>query len=122
MANYAINGFGRIGRNVLRAMTQKQVQQVLAINDLTEVASHEIAEAATDPDVDSGVIGWYDDVVVRTPQGWRISRRSCRTQWWGGNPAVLQTTPDVHVEHVLDSLRAEVQAGRILHFQALSGG
>src|SRR4029450_1821799 len=36
MANYAINGFGRIGRNVLRAMTQKQVQQVLAINDLTD--------------------------------------------------------------------------------------
>src|SRR5947208_8606653 len=36
MANYAINGFGRIGRNVLRAMTQKQVQQVVAINDLTD--------------------------------------------------------------------------------------
>ena len=36
MANYAINGFGRIGRNVLRAMTQKQVQQVRAINDLTD--------------------------------------------------------------------------------------
>ena len=36
MANFAINGFGRIGRNVLRAMTQKQVQQVRAINDLTD--------------------------------------------------------------------------------------
>src|SRR5438876_5842478 len=36
MANYAINGFGRIGRNVLRAMTQKQVQQIRAINDLTD--------------------------------------------------------------------------------------
>src|SRR5438876_6050942 len=36
MANYAINGFGRIGRNVLRAMTQKQVQQMRAINDLTD--------------------------------------------------------------------------------------
>lgn len=36
MANFAINGFGRIGRNVLRAMTQKQVEQVLAINDLTD--------------------------------------------------------------------------------------
>jgi len=31
-----INGFGRIGRNVLRAMTQKQVEQVRAINDLTD--------------------------------------------------------------------------------------
>src|SRR5436189_4814101 len=36
MANYAINGFVRIGRNVLRAMTQKQVERVRAINDLTD--------------------------------------------------------------------------------------
>src|SRR5260370_24864920 len=35
MANCGINGFGRIGRNVLRAMTQKQVERVRAINDLT---------------------------------------------------------------------------------------
>jgi glyceraldehyde 3-phosphate dehydrogenase len=36
MANYGINGFGRIGRNVLRAMSQKDVQKVQAINDLTD--------------------------------------------------------------------------------------
>jgi glyceraldehyde 3-phosphate dehydrogenase len=36
MPSYAINGFGRIGRNVLRAMSQKQVERVLAINDLTD--------------------------------------------------------------------------------------
>ncbi|MBV9617886.1 MAG: type I glyceraldehyde-3-phosphate dehydrogenase [Verrucomicrobia bacterium] len=36
MANFGINGFGRIGRNVLRAMSQKQVAQVRAINDLTD--------------------------------------------------------------------------------------
>ncbi|MEY2485078.1 MAG: hypothetical protein QOH39_726 [Verrucomicrobiota bacterium] len=36
MANFAINGFGRIGRNVLRAMTQKQVERVQAVNDLTD--------------------------------------------------------------------------------------
>ena len=36
MANFAINGFGRIGRNVLRAMTPQQVKQVRAINDLTD--------------------------------------------------------------------------------------
>jgi glyceraldehyde 3-phosphate dehydrogenase len=36
MPSYAINGFGRIGRNVLRAMSQKQVEHVLAINDLTD--------------------------------------------------------------------------------------
>jgi glyceraldehyde 3-phosphate dehydrogenase (phosphorylating) len=36
MANYGINGFGRIGRNVLRAMSQKDVARVRAINDLTD--------------------------------------------------------------------------------------
>jgi glyceraldehyde 3-phosphate dehydrogenase len=36
MANFGINGFGRIGRNVLRAMTQKQVERVRGINDITD--------------------------------------------------------------------------------------
>ena len=36
MANLGINGFGRIGRNVLRAMNQKQVARIQAINDLTD--------------------------------------------------------------------------------------
>src|SRR3954469_17332756 len=36
MANVGINGFGRIGRNVLRAMTQQQVARIRAINDLTD--------------------------------------------------------------------------------------
>src|SRR4030081_2775584 len=36
MANYGINGFGRIGRNVLRAMSQNDVKGVRAINDLTD--------------------------------------------------------------------------------------
>src|SRR5206468_5683167 len=36
MANYGINGFGRIGRNVLRAMSKSNVKRVRAINDLTD--------------------------------------------------------------------------------------
>jgi glyceraldehyde 3-phosphate dehydrogenase len=36
MATYGINGFGRIGRNVLRAMTDAQLKKVVAINDLTD--------------------------------------------------------------------------------------
>ena len=36
MPKFGINGFGRIGRNVLRAMSQTQVEQVVAINDLTD--------------------------------------------------------------------------------------
>lgn len=65
--------------------------------------------------------GWYDDALVRTAAGWRIARRSCRTVWWGGNPKVLQTAPEVHVEHVLDALSVEVREGRIEHFAALPG-
>ena len=36
MAKFGINGFGRIGRNVLRAMTPAQAANVVAINDLTD--------------------------------------------------------------------------------------
>jgi len=37
MATYAINGFGRIGRNVLRALIEKgELTKVVAINDLTD--------------------------------------------------------------------------------------
>lgn len=67
-------------------------------------------------------VGWYDDLLVRKDGGWRISRRSCRTVWWGGNPAVLQTTPDVHVEPELNSLRADAQAGTLAHLRRLTGG
>jgi glyceraldehyde 3-phosphate dehydrogenase len=36
MPKYAINGFGRIGRNVLRAMSDSELRNVVAINDLTD--------------------------------------------------------------------------------------
>jgi glyceraldehyde 3-phosphate dehydrogenase len=36
MANIGINGFGRIGRNVLRAMSPEQVSNVVALNDITD--------------------------------------------------------------------------------------
>ena len=36
MPKYAINGFGRIGRNVLRAMSDEELRNVVAINDLTD--------------------------------------------------------------------------------------
>src|SRR5206468_7409074 len=65
MANYAINGFGRIGRNVLRAMTQKQVQQVLAINDLTD--THTLAHLLKWDSVHGkfdGKIGYDDENII----------------------------------------------------------
>lgn len=39
MAKYAINGFGRIGRNVLRSMSTEERNKVVAINDLTDPAT-----------------------------------------------------------------------------------
>ena len=36
MAKIGINGFGRIGRNVLRAMSPEQVSNVVALNDITD--------------------------------------------------------------------------------------
>jgi hypothetical protein len=32
--------------------------------------------------------GWYDDTLVRTPDGWRIAARNYGTNWWRGNPRV----------------------------------
>jgi glyceraldehyde 3-phosphate dehydrogenase len=67
MANFAINGFGRIGRNVLRAMTQKQVEQVRAINDLTD--THTLAHLLKWDSVHSkfdGEIGYdNENIIVR---------------------------------------------------------
>ena len=37
--------------------------------------------------------GWYDDALLRTPDGWRITRRVCRITWWTGNPSVNETIP-----------------------------
>jgi len=36
MAKYAINGFGRIGRMVLRSLSDSELKKVVAINDLTD--------------------------------------------------------------------------------------
>ncbi len=66
-------------------------------------------------------VGWYDDFLVRSPAGWRIKVRSCRTVWSGGNPAVLQTMPGVSGEQQLDSLSREAAADRIAHLSAFGG-
>lgn len=66
--------------------------------------------------------GWYDDTLVRSPQGWRIRCRSCRTVWSGGNPLVLQTMPGITGEQKLDSLSREAAAGRVNYLNAIDGG
>lgn len=50
-------------------------------------------------------IGWYDDVLVRTTSGWRISERMCRTVSWSGNVRVIETVPGVQFDLPVDSMR-----------------
>jgi hypothetical protein len=65
--------------------------------------------------------GWYDDQLVRTPAGWRVKVRACRSVWAGGNPVVLQTMPGVSGEQTLDSLSREAAGGNIAYLRALTG-
>jgi SnoaL-like domain len=63
--------------------------------------------------------GWYDDELVRMSGGWRITRRTNRTFWSGGNPLVLQTVPGITVELQHFALRDEAAAGRVAFLNAL---
>jgi len=63
--------------------------------------------------------GWYDDRLVRTDDGWRISTRICRIIWWGGNPLVAETSPSVKFQLPMKSLRADRLAGHIHFFNSL---
>src|SRR2546429_1113891 len=95
MANYAINGFGRIGRNVLRAMTQKHVQQVLDINDLTD--THTLAHLLKWDSVDGkldGEIGYDDENIIVRGRKIKILKES--------DPATL-AWPKLDVDIVLES-------------------
>lgn len=55
--------------------------------------------------------GYYDDELVRTDEGWRISRRVCRLLSWSGNPSV----PEPQREHQPD------MSARGLHDYAAAG-
>jgi hypothetical protein len=65
--------------------------------------------------------GWYDDTLVRTPDGWRIARRVCRITWWTGNPAVNETIPGVRFDLGTTVLRREAEAGRVGVLNAMLG-
>jgi len=65
MANYGINGFGRIGRNVLRAMSQQDVERIRAINDLTD--THTLAHLLKWDSVHGkfdGELGYDDENII----------------------------------------------------------
>jgi len=64
--------------------------------------------------------GWYDDRLLRTPAGWRIRERVCRTVWCEGNPEVMGSTPDPAAEFPLFSLKTEATAKRLRFLAAIT--
>jgi glyceraldehyde 3-phosphate dehydrogenase len=96
MASYGINGFGRIGRNVLRAMSPEQLKKVVAINDLTDnkTLAHLLKYDSTAGRFPGTVE--YDDESI-TVNGHRIlaaAERDPANLDWGGKgvDVVLEST------------------------------
>jgi SnoaL-like domain len=57
---------------------------------------------------------WYDDELVRLPEGWRVCKRSVGNFWWrGAMPA------EGDVPRVVDSFPEWVKAGRVGYMNAL---
>jgi hypothetical protein len=63
--------------------------------------------------------GWYDDHLVRTPAGWLIDKRVCRTNWWDGNPRVAETMPTGPPRQGPAMLRKVAAAGEIAYVDAV---
>ncbi|MEA3188918.1 MAG: hypothetical protein QOD99_2748 [Chthoniobacter sp.] len=96
MAKYGINGFGRIGRNVLRAMSPQQVGNVAAINDLTDTKTlaHLLKWDSVHGKFD-GEIGYDDEnIVVRGHKIKVLKERDPANLPWKtlGVDAVLEST------------------------------
>ena len=96
MASYGINGFGRIGRNVLRAMSPEQLKKVVAINYLTDnkTLAHLLKYDSTAGRFNGTVE--YDDESI-TVNGHRImaaAERDPANLDWGGKgvDVVLEST------------------------------
>ena len=65
--------------------------------------------------------GWYDDVLVRTPGGWRIKDRIAKLVSWTGNPRVPVPVPEHHPDMDTNTLAEAVAAGKIRYFEAIKG-
>jgi len=62
--------------------------------------------------------GWYDDTIVRTPEGWRIKHRICKIIWWGGNPRLNRSEHSVAFDLPVTSLRAAADASGVSYLKA----
>jgi glyceraldehyde 3-phosphate dehydrogenase len=96
MAKFGINGFGRIGRNVLRAMTQAQVENVVAINDLTDTKTlaHLLKWDSVHGKFDGEVTFDNEFIIVRGHKIKILKERDPANLPWGtlGVDVVLEST------------------------------
>ena len=96
MPNFGINGFGRIGRNVLRAMKQSQVEQVAAINDLTDTKTlaHLLKWDSVHGRFDGEVGHDAENIIVRGHPIKILKQRDPAALPWGslGVDVVLEST------------------------------
>jgi len=96
MPKYAINGFGRIGRNVLRAMSDSELRNVVAINDLTDnhTLAHLLKYDSTQGRFEGEVT--YDDkfIIVRGHKIHALAERDPAKLPWAelGVDVVLEST------------------------------
>lgn len=78
-----------------------------------------VRHAAGDPPIWDGT-GYYDDTLVRTPEGWRIARRVCRVIYWTGNPQVQTPKKDMVFQLDLVALHEEARGGRLDYLKAIT--
>ena len=63
---------------------------------------------------------WYDDELVRTDKGWRISSRVCRLISWTGNPLVPEPAYEQRPVMTTHTLRSHREAGKVRFFEAIA--
>jgi len=103
-ANGMLHGVECIGRDAIKARISKAVawfdvtQHLISNHQVTvtgDTATHrgQMQGMHTKFDTDGGdnywIAGYYDDTLVRTPEGWRITFRLMQGTWHHGNPTVL---------------------------------
>ena len=64
--------------------------------------------------------GWYDDVLIRTEGGWRISHRVCRLVSWTGNPLVSEPEYKHNPDMRFNVLSTQAAEGKIRFLAALT--
>ena len=65
--------------------------------------------------------GWYDDILVRTPEGWRVRSWVSRMVSARGDAQVMQTIQGAPAKYDVFSLAGEADADRVDFLKALDG-